>query len=161
MAAPYDSAWRHWGCTTPLIISNLKKSFSEADELDGFDELQPADQDKIRKAWDDGHVADEDVPETARKPEQAGDTDEEAKPKKKRASPKKDDEGVVAKPKKARTTKKVCRCRPCFSLQHVDTLAINRSRMKKVMQRMMVKKKKSPRRHPSRSLAPRQTFPAF
>ena len=116
LAALYDSAWRHWGCTTPVIINNFKKSFSQADELDGFDELQPADQDKIRRAWDDGHVADEDVPETARKPEQAGDTDEEAKPKKKRAPPKKDDEGDVAKPKKARTTKKVCRYRPCVSL---------------------------------------------
>lgn len=94
----------------------MKKSFPEADDLDGFDELEPADQDKIRKAWDDGHVADEDIPETARKPETADDADEEAKPKKKRASPKKDDEGDVAKPKKARTTKKVSRYRPCFSL---------------------------------------------
>jgi hypothetical protein len=92
-----------------LIINNLKKSFSEADELDGFDELQPADQDRIRKAWDDGHIPEEDVPETARKPEEADDADEEVKPKKKRASPKKDDEGDVAKPKKARTTKKVRR----------------------------------------------------
>jgi len=33
--------------------------------------------------------------------------------------------------------------------------------MKKVMQRMTVKKKKSPRKHPSQSPAPRQTFPSF
>lgn len=93
----------------------MKKSFSKADELDGFDELQPADQDRIRKAWDDGHVPDEDVPETARKPEKVDDADEEAKPKKKRAS-KKDDEGDVPKPKKPRTTKKVRRYRSCVSL---------------------------------------------
>ncbi|KAI9458848.1 hypothetical protein BJY52DRAFT_398656 [Lactarius psammicola] len=100
-------AWRHWGCTTATIITNMKKSFSEADELDGFDELQPADQDKIRKAWEDGHVADEDVPETARKAEgDDGAGDEEPKPKKKRAPAKKADEGEAAKPKKARASKK-------------------------------------------------------
>lgn len=98
-------AWRHWGCTTPTIIDNMKKSFSEADELDGFDELQPADQDKIRKAWEDGHVADEDVPETARKAE-GDDGADEAKPKKKRAPAKKAEEGEAAKPKKARASKK-------------------------------------------------------
>ncbi|KAH9057981.1 hypothetical protein EDB83DRAFT_1042456 [Lactarius deliciosus] len=74
-------AWRHWGCTTAAIITNLKKSFTEADELDGFDELQPADQDKIRKAWEDGQVADEDVPETARKAQDDDDVEKE-KPKK-------------------------------------------------------------------------------
>ncbi|KAH9000776.1 hypothetical protein EDB86DRAFT_451499 [Lactarius hatsudake] len=99
-------AWRHWGCTTAAIITNLKKSFSEADELDGFDELQPADQDKIRKAWEDGQVADEDVPETARKAQGDDGADEEAKPKKKRATAKKADEGEASKPKKARASKK-------------------------------------------------------
>jgi hypothetical protein len=93
----------------------MKKSFSEADELDGFDELQPADQDRIRKAWNEGRVPDEDVPETARKPEKADDANDEEKPKKKRAPPKKDDEGDVAKPKKARTSKKVRRRCPCFT----------------------------------------------
>ena len=102
----HDRAWRHWGCTTPTIIINMKKSFSSADELDGFDELQPADQEKVRQAWDDGHVADEDIPETARKPEGEDEVDE-AKPKKKRAPSKKDDGGEVVKPKKARTSKKV------------------------------------------------------
>ena len=114
LAVLYDSAWRHWGCTTPVIINNLKKSFSNADELDGFDELQPADQDRIRRAWDDGRIPDEDVPETARKPEKADDATDEEKPKKKRAPPKKDDEGDVPKPKKARTSKKVRRHSPCL-----------------------------------------------
>lgn len=101
----HDRAWRHWGCTTSTIINNMKKSFSKADELDGFEDLQPEDQEKVRQAWDDGHVADEDIPETARKPEGEDEADE-AKPKKKRAS-KKDDAGEEAKPKKARTSKKV------------------------------------------------------
>ena len=84
----------------------MKKSFSDADELDGFDDLQPVDQEKVRQAWEDDHVADEDIPETARKPEGADEADE-AKPKKKRASSKKDDGGEVVKSKKARTSKKV------------------------------------------------------
>jgi hypothetical protein len=84
----------------------MKKSFSQADELDGFEDLQPADQEKVRQAWDNGHVADEDIPETARKPQDEEETDE-AKPKKKRASTKKDATGEEAKPKKARTSKKV------------------------------------------------------
>ncbi|KAI9511632.1 hypothetical protein F5148DRAFT_974860 [Russula earlei] len=102
-------AWRHWGCTTTTIIINMKKSFSKADDLDGFDELQPVDQEKIRKAWDDGHVADGDIPETARKPDSGDDVNEEIKIKKKRAPPKKDveGEGEVPKPKKARASKKV------------------------------------------------------
>lgn len=62
------STWRHWGCTTSKIIENIKKSFEEASELNGYDELRPEDQAKIDKAWVDGHVADEDIPETARKP---------------------------------------------------------------------------------------------
>ncbi|KAH9968234.1 hypothetical protein BC827DRAFT_1171214 [Russula dissimulans] len=99
-------SWRHWGCTTTTIINNMKNSFSKADELDGFDDLQPEDQEKIRKAWDDGHVADEDVPETARKPDAVDDANEEAKPKKKRAPAKKDGEGDVPKAKKARPSKK-------------------------------------------------------
>lgn len=91
----------------------MKKAFSEADELDGFGDLQPADQDKIRKAWEDGHVADDDIPETARKAEGDDVANEEAKPKKKRAPAKKGDEGEASKPKKARTSKKAS---PSYSL---------------------------------------------
>ena len=50
----------------------MKKSIEEADELDGFEDLQEGDQEEVRKAWEEGHVADEDIPESARKP-----TDEE------------------------------------------------------------------------------------
>ncbi len=64
----------------------MKKSFEAADELDGFEDLNEDDQGKIRKAWEVGHVADEDIPETARKPAGEEDADEdEEKPKKKAA----------------------------------------------------------------------------
>jgi hypothetical protein len=138
----------------------MKNSFSSADELDGFNELQPADQEKIRKAWEDGNVADEDIPETARKAE-GGDDAEEAKPKKKRAPANKDGEGEAAKPKKARTSKKASRYRPWVSLMGADLVAIYRSRMKMVMRRMIAWKRKSPRMRLRQSLAPRQTFLLF
>lgn len=68
----------------------MKKSFENASELDGYEDLRPNDQEKIDKAWEDGAVADEDIPETARKPEKEGDEeDAEEKPKKKKAPAKK------------------------------------------------------------------------
>jgi len=103
-----NSTWRHWGCVTPKIISNVKKSFEEASELDGYDDLNPEDQARVIKAYQEGHVADEDIPESARKP-----ADEEGEEKPKKAGRKKkadDDEGEAAeKPKKARaSSSKVC-----------------------------------------------------
>ncbi|OCH87137.1 zf-PARP-domain-containing protein [Obba rivulosa] len=93
--------WRHWGCVTPKIITNMKTIHEEAEELDGFENLTAEDQDKVVKAWEDGHVADEDIPDTARKPEAEanGDDEDEDKPKKKRGSKKKDEE-ADAGPKK-------------------------------------------------------------
>ncbi len=51
----------------------------------------PEDQERLDKAWEDGAVADEDVPETARKPEKDGEDEDAAeKPKKKKAPAQKD-----------------------------------------------------------------------
>lgn len=75
-------AWRHWGCVTPRIIENMKKNFDSATELDGFDELPAEDQAKVEKAWEEGHVADEDIPDSARKPEDEEDGEDEGKKKK-------------------------------------------------------------------------------
>ncbi|KAI0674578.1 poly polymerase and DNA-ligase Zn-finger region-domain-containing protein [Trametes maxima] len=88
-------SWRHWGCVTPKIITNMKNSFDEADELDGFDDLNDEDQDRVKKAWEEGHVASDDVPESARKPEgEEDDEEEEEKPKKKgRAKKEVEDDG--------------------------------------------------------------------
>jgi Poly(ADP-ribose) polymerase and DNA-Ligase Zn-finger region len=96
------SAWRHWGCVTPKIIENLKKTFSEASEVDGYDDLSSEDRKKLDNAWEEGHVADEDIPESAKKT--TGEDDEE-KPKRKKAATKKTDEEGGDKPKKSRATK--------------------------------------------------------
>ncbi|PIL27746.1 transcription factor [Ganoderma sinense ZZ0214-1] len=85
-------SWRHWGCVTSKIISNMKDSFNEADELDGFDELKDEDQERIKKAWEDGHVAAEDVPETAKKADGDEEDEEEEKPKKKGGKKKAEEE---------------------------------------------------------------------
>lgn len=69
----------------------MKAQFETADELDGFEDLSEEDQDRIRKAWEDGKVADEDIPETARKSKDAEDEDEDEDKPKKKAGKKGDD----------------------------------------------------------------------
>ncbi|KAF2191196.1 zf-PARP-domain-containing protein [Zopfia rhizophila CBS 207.26] len=54
-------AWKHWGCTTPAQIANLKEeSGGDTDMVDGFDELPEELQAKVTDALEMGHVADED-----------------------------------------------------------------------------------------------------
>lgn len=45
----------------------MKEAFSSADELDGFEDMNKTDQLKITKAFEVGHVAQEDIPESAKK----------------------------------------------------------------------------------------------
>ncbi|EKM76509.1 hypothetical protein AGABI1DRAFT_44775 [Agaricus bisporus var. burnettii JB137-S8] len=80
----HNFSWRHWGCVTPKILDNVKKSIGEATEIDGYDELNDEDKAKVSAAWDEGHVADADIPDSARKPE----GEEEEKPKRKAATKK-------------------------------------------------------------------------
>jgi hypothetical protein len=60
----------HWGCLTPQDIEELKEKFKSASELDGYQDLEEADKAKVSKAWVDGRVAPEDIPEIA-KPDSA------------------------------------------------------------------------------------------
>ncbi|KAF8594934.1 zf-PARP-domain-containing protein, partial [Ceratobasidium sp. AG-I] len=95
--------WRHWGCTTALILSKFKNQFEQADELDGFEELNDEDKDRVRSAWAEGHVAEEDIPESAIK-DKIVDGDDAEKPKK--AAPKRkkvhNADDAEEKPKKKR-----------------------------------------------------------
>ncbi|KAB8230494.1 hypothetical protein ETB97_012516 [Aspergillus alliaceus] len=55
--------WRHWGCVTPKIITSLKEIVEnegekDYDQLDGFEDLDPENQEKIKKALEQGHVDD-------------------------------------------------------------------------------------------------------
>ncbi|KAJ3992258.1 zf-PARP-domain-containing protein [Lentinula boryana] len=99
-------AWRHWGCVTSKVLSNVRDEHPDASDVDGFEELRPEDQQKVIKAWEEGKVADEDIPETARKADGDEDEDDGEKPKRKaRATKKKADDDGEEKPKKARATK--------------------------------------------------------
>ena len=103
------SAWRHWGCTTNKVLENIKEQFPDPSEIDGFDELQDADKERITTAYEAGHVAEEDIPESAQK---GAEDEEEEKPKKKAPAKKKakeadegGDEEAEEKPKRKRATK--------------------------------------------------------
>ncbi|PWN49636.1 zf-PARP-domain-containing protein [Violaceomyces palustris] len=61
--------WRHWGCVTDRVLNNMqdKDGLDTADDLDGFEDLRPEDQERVRRAFEQGHVAPEDIPLSARK----------------------------------------------------------------------------------------------
>ncbi|TFK28500.1 zf-PARP-domain-containing protein [Coprinopsis marcescibilis] len=107
--------WRHWGCVTKKIFENVKKSIENAEDLDGFADLKPEDQAKIRKAWQDGQVDDADLtanqlPKTAEEAEEEPVKKKRA-PKKKKADEEDDEEPEepAEKPKKKAPAKsKVC-----------------------------------------------------
>ncbi|KAI7952753.1 hypothetical protein MJO29_008384, partial [Puccinia striiformis f. sp. tritici] len=84
--------WRHWGCLTSPVLKNVSNELEgKIEELDGFEELQPADQDKIKKAFEDGKVDPADLPPTA-VPEKIDDPVEEdgkKETKKRKRAPKK------------------------------------------------------------------------
>lgn len=76
------------------MIKNVKEIHPEASDLDGYDDIGEENQAKIIKAWQDGHVAEEDIPESARKKpadgeEAEGEGSEKKKPARKRGPAKK------------------------------------------------------------------------
>ena len=77
-----SSSWKHWGCVSKKVLANVKENFSSASELDVYEDMTEEDKEKIDTAYEVGHVADEDIPESAKKPTEDEDED---KPKKKPA----------------------------------------------------------------------------
>jgi len=68
----HDTAfWRHWGCVTEKVITNMRDEVGEAAELDGYEELTPEDQEKIKQAFVDGHVAESDLTPALKEGEEA------------------------------------------------------------------------------------------
>ena len=72
---------------TPKFLSNVKSSAGNPSDLDGYDDLKFEDKEKVKKAWKEGKVAEENIPESAKKPQR---DDEEA------------DDGKKTKGKRAR-----------------------------------------------------------
>jgi hypothetical protein len=54
---------------TPKVLSNVKSSAGNPSDLDGYVNLKPEDKEKVNKAWKEGKVAEEDIPESAKKPQ--------------------------------------------------------------------------------------------
>ncbi|KAK0938399.1 hypothetical protein LTR29_010039 [Friedmanniomyces endolithicus] len=53
--------WRHWGCVTPEIIRNWKTSSDgDMDMVDGYEDLPSDMQEKVQRAFEQGHVDDAD-----------------------------------------------------------------------------------------------------
>ncbi|KAK7034048.1 UPF0045 protein M15 [Paramarasmius palmivorus] len=48
-------AWRHWGCVSKKQFENMKARSSDVSELDGYEDLKPEDQERVKKAYEDGH----------------------------------------------------------------------------------------------------------
>lgn len=80
-------AWRHWGCVTAKQLTNIKESVGSASDLDGYDELKDEDKAKLDTAFEVGHVAEEDIPETAKGGDGEEDEEEEGTKKRKRKAP--------------------------------------------------------------------------
>lgn len=140
----------------------MKKSFGEGSELDGYDDLKPEDQAKIVKAWQDGHIADEDIPDSARKP--VGEDGEE-KPKKARKAPAKkkamESDGEADERPKKSATKVPFLLSSRFTLLLIIIHIYRRLRKTATVKprRRRMKRKKSPRRrglHPRRKLNPKK-----
>ncbi|KAJ7367800.1 hypothetical protein DFH08DRAFT_5992 [Mycena albidolilacea] len=107
-------AWRHYYCISKKVFSNMKKIHEDSSEVDGFEDLSEEDQARFSKAFENGEVPDEDIPDSARKPAAGDDDDDDEdgdKPKKKKAAPKKkktaaEDGDDEPKPKKKAAPKK-------------------------------------------------------
>ncbi|ODH44845.1 hypothetical protein ACO22_00675 [Paracoccidioides brasiliensis] len=56
-------SWKHWGCVTPKQIANMQEVVGDEKDytlLDGYDEISTENQEKVRDAVEEGHVADSD-----------------------------------------------------------------------------------------------------
>jgi hypothetical protein len=109
----------------------MKKSFSEADELDGFDELQPADQDKIRKAWEDGMSPMRTFPRRHVRPKAMMVQMRRQSPRRNVPQQRKVMKVKHQSPRRhARPRRQVTRIW-CSAFYHADSIAVHRSQMKK------------------------------
>ncbi|EGG05148.1 uncharacterized protein MELLADRAFT_88249 [Melampsora larici-populina 98AG31] len=77
--------WRHWGCCTEAMFGNLSTELDgKIEELDGFEDMKPEDQTKIKKAFEVGHVDPADIPASAIAAEKEGEENKEEDPKPKK-----------------------------------------------------------------------------
>ncbi|KAI8080588.1 hypothetical protein BDF21DRAFT_419308 [Thamnidium elegans] len=58
--------WRHWYCTTPKVIENMKSDFSDPSEINGWQDLRPEDQERVQRAWEEGEIPENERPESTK-----------------------------------------------------------------------------------------------
>ncbi|WFD48740.1 4-carboxymuconolactone decarboxylase [Malassezia furfur] len=95
--------WRHWGCTTDRVLAHVKNEVEDdPKELDGFEDLEPSDQESVTTAFKLGRLREEDITpclrekeehwrerEREKAAEEDADKADEAKPPKRKAPSKK------------------------------------------------------------------------
>lgn len=91
-------------------MENIKRTFRDIEDLDGFEELDEEDQEMLRVAWEVGHVAEEDIPSTAKRldDEGMGAKQKELAPEKIRAN----NDGEDGKPRKRKSKVRPIHCFP-------------------------------------------------
>ncbi|KAF1806820.1 hypothetical protein FB192DRAFT_1013148 [Mucor lusitanicus] len=83
--------WRHWLCTTPKVLANMREAMSEPEEIQGFDAIREEDQDRIRQAWADGELPEDEKKDEGEEEGAQGDHEEKEEEEKPESSPKSKD----------------------------------------------------------------------
>ena len=78
----------------------MQDMYSKPSDLDGYNDLKPEDQSKIQKALEEGHVAEEDIPESAKKGEAGGEEEEEDKPRREQETTKRERKKLLRNPRR-------------------------------------------------------------
>lgn len=47
----------HRGCVTEKVLQNLKETYESINDLPGFNDLNSQDQERVQKAWTEGHMS--------------------------------------------------------------------------------------------------------
>ncbi|RUS26829.1 hypothetical protein BC938DRAFT_484063 [Jimgerdemannia flammicorona] len=50
-------SWRHWQCTTRKVLENLINEAGSADQIPGFNDLRDEDQERVKKAFEEGNIS--------------------------------------------------------------------------------------------------------
>ncbi|KAE8258226.1 hypothetical protein A4X13_0g1820 [Tilletia indica] len=61
MAGHTSFMWRHFGCITDTICTNLQKQIEDPTDLDGYEDLREEDQERIKYIFKNGHVPQDEV----------------------------------------------------------------------------------------------------
>ncbi|KAK0543521.1 hypothetical protein OC846_006388 [Tilletia horrida] len=96
--------WRHYGCITDTICSNLKEKLEEPDNLDGYEELTEEDQERIKYLFEHGHIPEDQITPAVKEENERKEHEKEEKEAAKQRA--KDEKAAEKAAKKAATASK-------------------------------------------------------